>query len=862
MNKFTASIFVIIIFCLNLGLLYAQREYNVTMDALLNSNPPVEEVSMQITAENIGFIQITCFVGEKKVYVPVKELFALFQINQKLRYHNSYATGFFIDENRRYSISVVSGISECGQKRILNKRVDFYVTENDLFINLDIFHKLFGIDFTFESKQMRIFMSSEEKLPIVLETERKLLRDKLLSEGFLNKADFFLPRKRKTFGLGFLDWKIAYGLNNPGNTSLNYNFSLGSEIAGGDFSGSFSGSKDEPPDWENTSWRWRYVTENKMFRQAIAGDIILNSGLLYNTNGFQLTNAPPNTRATASSYKISDVTFPNWEVELYINNQLLAYKKASATGYFEFNLPLFYGSNFITMKFYGPSGEVRYSNKVVQVPYSFLPKGIVEYSLSGGALKYGRYSKFAEGNIGMGMTSFFTVGTGLTYLNYPGVKNSYPNVNASLKITGNYILSSALFPDLKNRYSLNILYSSLISSEISYQKYSDNAFFNPSGTKEEKSANLYLPLNLGDVYTSLRLSMTELTFSNFKLRSVNTGFFINYDKLQGIIFVNGIWRKTNENFQKTYLRTNLTLAYRLLGDLLLRYQTEIDHVENRVINAGFAIEKGILRMGWLSAFISNDFTSNHLFGGISFRLDLTSARVSTDYSANRGGWSLTQSAYGSIGYDDFKKKFITNNQFMVNRGAISIVPFVDGNNNDKLDAGERVLDSQLETRMQSGTLVTSADYKNYWYIDLDPYKTYMLEVNPVTFENPLYRPKYKNIAVTIDPNRFKAVTIPIVITGIISGRVSINSGTENTGANRFKVVIASTDRKFKTEAYTFSDGEYIFENLPPGNYKIYIEDEVLSRNNLTAEIKEKRVYLKPSEEGEIMEGIDFVLTPR
>lgn len=851
---------LIIVFCLNSGLLFSQRQYKVTMDALINSNPQADEVTMQITAENIGIIQVLCYIGENnKVYVPVKELFSLFQINHKLRYNNSYVTGFYINEDRRYSISVVTGISECGQKIILNKRYEFYVTYNDLFINLDIFHKLFGIDFTFEPNQMRIFMSSEEKLPIVLETERKLLREKLLSERFPTKADFFLPRKRKVFSPGFFDWSLSYGLNSKGNATLDYYLSSGFEIAGGDFYGNINGSKDTHPDWENASWRWRFVTDSKFFRQGIAGDLTLNSGLLNNINGFQITNAPPYTRATASRYRIADRTMPNWEVELYVNNQLLDFKRASSTGYFEFNLPLFYGSNFITLKYYGPSGEERSSRRVIQVPFSFLPENEIEYSLSAGALKYGRYNKFIESSLGWGITSFLTMGSSLTNLDYPGLKKYYPGINTSLKITGSYILSSFLFPDLKNKYTLSILYPNFISSELSYQKFSDNVFFNPAKIKEEKTANLYFPYNLGDVYTSMRLNFSELSMNYGKVRNINTGLFVNYENMQGIIFVNGVWQKTDKNFIKSYLRTNFILSYRMFDDMIIKNQIEIDHVKDRVVSIGLGIEKGILGTGWLSAFLSNDFTTKNLFGGINFRIDLTAARITTDYNFNRGGWSLTQNSYGSIGFDDNKKRFITNNQFLVNRSAVSLIPFLDENNNDIMDKGEKVLSSQLQTKIESGTLVTSSDFKNYWYIDLDPYKSYMIEINPASLEDPLYRPKYQNIKVTTDPGRFKALTIPIVVTGIISGRISVNISDENTGVDRFKVILSSADKKFKAETYTFSDGEYLFDNLPPGIYNIYLEEKTLKDRGFKCEDNFRSVVLRSSDEGETVEGIDFYL---
>jgi hypothetical protein len=196
---------------------------------------------------------------------------------------------------------------------------------------------------------------------------------------------------------------------------------------------------------------------------------------------------------------------------------------------------------------------------------------------------------------------------------------------------------------------------------------------------------------------------------------------------------------------------------------------------------------------------------------------------------------------------------------MVSRGGLSIVPFIDLNNNGVLDNNERILETEFSTIMNAGKLVKSEDKKNCWYVDLDPYNKYRLEIVPVSFDNPLLRPKYKTYDITIDPNRFKLVNIPVYVSGIISGNIVLQTGSAAKGVSTFKVILESADGKQKYEKWTFSDGEFIFDNIPPGKYVVYPDPEDLNKHSYNSLNGIQMVEIKPSEEGDIIDNILFTL---
>jgi hypothetical protein len=196
---------------------------------------------------------------------------------------------------------------------------------------------------------------------------------------------------------------------------------------------------------------------------------------------------------------------------------------------------------------------------------------------------------------------------------------------------------------------------------------------------------------------------------------------------------------------------------------------------------------------------------------------------------------------------------------MVSRGGLSLVPFIDLNNNGVLDNNERILETEFSTIMNAGKLVKSEDKKNCWYVDLDPYNKYRLEIVPVSFDNPLLRPKYKTYDITIDPNRFKLVNIPVYVSGIISGNIVLQTGSAAKGVSTFKVILESADGKQKYEKWTFSDGEFIFDNIPPGKYVVYPDPEDLNKHSYNSLNGIQMVEIKPSEEGDIIDNILFTL---
>jgi hypothetical protein len=94
--------------------------------------------------------------------------------------------------------------------------------------------------------------------------------------------------------------------------------------------------------------------------------------------------------APSANIPLTDFTEPGWTVELYINNVIVDYVTADASGFFSFDVPMVYGTSQVVLKFYGPYGEERIQEQYLNIPYNFLPKGELEYNITGGMVQDGR----------------------------------------------------------------------------------------------------------------------------------------------------------------------------------------------------------------------------------------------------------------------------------------------------------------------------------------------------------------------------------------------------------------------------------------------------------------------------------------
>jgi hypothetical protein len=186
----------------------------------------------------------------------------------------------------------------------------------------------------------------------------------------------FRPRS----GGGVLEWGVSANL--PGSVPTTLSLRAGASVWGGLLqAGTLLLDPADGGAVELTASFQRVFPTSRLLRQVQVGDVVAEGVRARSVRGLVLTNAPFARDAEFSELQYSPHLPEGWEYELYQGGQLLGF---SAAGGAPVPLTLQYGSTPVQVRLYGPAGERVVSDVVYLVPTLQLPAGRAQYTVSGG----------------------------------------------------------------------------------------------------------------------------------------------------------------------------------------------------------------------------------------------------------------------------------------------------------------------------------------------------------------------------------------------------------------------------------------------------------------------------------------------
>ena len=115
-------------------------------------------------------------------------------------------------------------------------------------------------------------------------------------------------------------------------------------------------------------------------------------------------------------------------------------------------------------------------------------------------------------------------------------------------------------------------------------------------------------------------------------------------------------------------------------------------------------------------------------------------------------------------------QFVWDNRQQVGRAGISVRMYVDENGSDTYDEGEQIIPGNaLRLHRASGRQVSKEGISRL--TQLQPYRTYNFIINEAYVRNPTLVPRYREFSMVTDPNRYRQLDVPFIVTGIIDGTV-------------------------------------------------------------------------------------------
>ena len=184
-----------------------------------------------------------------------------------------------------------------------------------------------------------------------------------------------------------------------------------------------------------------------------------------------------------------------------------------------------------------------------------------------------------------------------------------------------------------------------------------------------------------------------------------------------------------------------------------------------------------------------------------------------------------------------------------------IRPFLDKNNNSQLDEDEPLL-KNLDLQISTGRIISGPNSEVIRISDLEPFYPIVLKTTGINFENIAWRSRYPTYLVQVEPNQFKTIDMPIYIAGEVMGVVTRANGTGMSGV---KVYFRNKETQIVDSATTIQGGDYDLLALVPGTYEAYIDPVQLAQMNMRAEPAMKEFIVRPKEEGDVIENVNFKL---
>ena len=245
---------------------------------------------------------------------------------------------------------------------------------------------------------------------------------------------------------------------------------------------------------------------------------------------------------------------------------------------------------------------------------------------------------------------------------------------------------------------------------------------------------------------------------------------------------------------------------------------------------------------------------------MGFRYDFSFAQVGLSTRMSTSATTLVQSASGSL-ITDAKTNYIgATNRVSVGKGGITLYPFLDLNCNGKREPDEPKANG-LNVHINGGRIELSEKDSNHPGVRSGTLYKYLITLDGTNFDNIAWQIRKKTIRVSINPNMFRLIEVPIAIVGEVSGTVYYNVGKDKEGQGRIIVNFYRNDSILVAHTLTESDGYFSYLGLAPGDYTARVDTVQLSKLHWKSTPFSLPFTISKGIDGDVADGLEFVLRP-
>lgn len=854
----------------------------------------VDEVTLTFGFPAIGQVYVTCAFRGDQPLIAAGEVLSLLQIPFQKTENRFGIQGAYPTQADKWEIDPIKFIVLVKGEKIPLKADQFYLGETDLFLAPEIFKDLLGLNFTVNPYGLMLSLEADRLTPVEEKLKRQSVRQRLSNEApenILRQYPTLYPRKRAFFAPGMLDYNVGT-TSSPSFSQLNYNLAGGMELLGGDLQGNLTGFRNANRSISNFSGvRWRYVFKggldalgNPLISDLTVGQMSVAGPFGGNIRGVSVSNTPLVPRRVLDVFAIEGYTAPDSEVELLVGNQLVDFVRADDLGYYRFTTPITYGTIRIGLRIYTPQGEVIMEERQLQIPFTFVPRGMVNYSVQTG-FQEGIFGDtlstnlIGHGSIAYGISNNLTIRAGLDRrFDSTSVVNT-PYGSASFRLFDQYLFNIDILPNSFVKANASVFYANNTSLNFAFSDYQNRVVTNEftlNRVIRESSANYYMPFKVFNRMAGFRAGIEQIWFNTGEERR----FQLDVNTRLGPIVTRLNYREellTSPNRETeparlitgsaTYTIPRTPGVPVFVRGMFFRAQLRHDMRQLDAAALGsFTFSQTILNKGRMTIGVDRDFANKANIVNVAFLFDFNAVRSSTQAVLRQQGSNIepafNQAFSGSFGADLRNGAIMATNRDQVGRAGVTIRMFIDENSNGKFDKGEEIVPARAVRLDQSATMSVGKDGL-LRITQLQSYWTYRLTVDQSALPDATLAPLIEKFSFVADPNRFKLIDIPLYRTGTIEGMVYRDRGAgvlDPQPGLRLKLA-RNGDHEGATTVRTFADGSFYAHGLIPGDYTLLVDSMQLKFMNVVQRPDTLKFTILPLPDGHWIDTLEIRLIP-
>ena len=835
----------------------------------LNSNIVLFEIRL---GQTLLSDSLSAFQLRNKVYLPLGEMANLMTVGIRVNPAAGTARGSIRGDNNTFSLNVANTAVTLGEKNFTFDPKDVLLQDDDIFVESKLLADWLLVDFEISLTSLSVVLKPREPLPLQARLEREAKQAQLRTQSAPVELNYpKVDNPYKLIDVPFIDQTLLFGTqgtNGSRTSSAAYTTYIRGDLAGLQASLFLSGTS------ERNSQQHRFTVGRSDPQGELLGPLEARSFALGNIsvpgvqnvssggdgNGFFISTVPLERATRFDSHTLRGDLPPGWDVELYLNNVLIAYQQARPDGKYAFeNLRLVYGANEFRLVFHGPQGQLRVERSNFLLNDSLTEPGSFYYTLASNRDTIGLQRTVATGEWGISKTLTAALST-VNQQATDGKRANYTTVGlrgfaVGAIFVGNFTRQSnggSLY-EFSARSRIGEL--AVGWNHLQLQDFSSDAFplssdplktrdeFRVDGSLHTQSLGVF-PFSAELRADRLKSGATALNASAIVSATVaraTVSNLINVSSIQNVRSVNGALQVAGSlgDFRLGGQANYVIRPQAKLSSLALQAGRSLGPGYLLNVGANYAIQDRTLQ---LTSSLTRSFGSFALAlsGGIS----------------NKGQFNVGVQIFTGIAREPRRSQWMFDAVPQADSGGLSARVFADTNGNGIMDADEQPIPN-VGFLINASSHAARTDEAGIAYVGrLYGNRNSDIAVNPTTIDDPQLVSSLKGMRVITRPGVITQLDFPLVQTGEIDGTAFLVRNGRKRGAANVLLELVDKSGKVVTDMRSGADGFFVMTELLPGEYTLRM-NELQIRELKLRDPGQRQVVMSPK--GSFVNGQDFSL---